>query len=154
MGLRTKNGNREQMLLMSPSLDDWVRQDDIVRFYIETVKSLNIPLEKFHLNWRGTGDAMYDPYAILTLVLYSVSEKHFSTRAMEKAGWNDIPSRFIMGNQFPDYSTIARFIQKNTQILCEANTRVLLYGKQLGLVKLDEVSVDGSFSHTNASRKK
>ena len=52
MGFRTKNGNREQMLLLPPSLDDWVREDDIVRFYVETVKSLNIPLEKFHLNWR------------------------------------------------------------------------------------------------------
>ncbi len=114
MGFRTKNGNREQMLLLPPSLDDWVREDDIVRFYVETVKSLNIPLEKFHLNWRGTGDAMYDPYAMLTLVLYSFSEKRFSTRAMEKACWNDIPSRYIMGNQFPDHTTIARFIQKNT----------------------------------------
>ena len=154
MGFRTKNGNREQMLLLPPSLDDWVREDDIVRFYVETVKSLNIPLEKFHLNWRGTGDAMYDPYAMLTLVLYSFSEKRFSTRAMEKACWNDIPSRYIMGNQFPDHTTIARFIQKNTSVLCEANTRVLLYGKQLGLVKLGEVSVDGSFFHANASRKK
>ena len=80
MAVQIRNVNRDQLLLLSPSIDDWVAKNDSVRFYVETVEKLGLKLEDFHLNHRGTGDKMYDPLMMLTLVLYSFSQGRFSTR--------------------------------------------------------------------------
>ena len=151
MAVQIRNVNRDQLLLLSPSIDDWVAKNDSVRFYVETVEKLGLKLEDFHLNHRGTGDKMYDPLMMLTLVLYSFSQGRFSTRKMEKAARNDIPTRFITANQIPDHTTIARFINNNEKVLRTVFTKVLLLAKEMGLVQMKCVSLDGSCFRANAS---
>ena len=102
--------------------------------------------------YRGSGSASYHPAMLLGLLVYGYSTKTFSSRAIERATHDSLAFRYIAGNEHPDHDTIATFRKRFLPQLEPLFMQVLKIARDLGLLKLGTVALDGTKVHANASR--
>ncbi|MGH2745379.1 MAG: transposase, partial [Thermoleophilaceae bacterium] len=109
----------EQAFLMPPSLREWLPEDHLAWFMLESVEELD--LGHFYADYRsdGHGRAAYEPSMMVALVLYAYATKQRSARAIERHCRQDIAYRVITANQVPDHATIARFVVRHEAALGE-----------------------------------
>ena len=141
---------RDQAFLLPPDLRDWIPEDDLAHFVIEAVE--RVDMGAFKVNRRGTGSAQYHPRMMLALLIYCYANGIFSSRRIERATRRDIGVRFVAANRHPDHDTIATFRRDNLAAIGESFLQVLLLAKELKLVKVGVVSVDGSKFDANARK--
>ena len=144
--------DRNQLLLLPPSLSEWVPEDDLVHFIIEAVEGLSLPSLK--VNFRGTGSAQYPPKMMLELLIYCYAIGIFSSRRIERATYRDVAVRFLTADTHPDHDTIATFRRENLEAVSTCFVEVLKLAKQMRLLKVGVVSVDGTKMKANASKDK
>ena len=147
MAARFQPINRDAPMLLPPDMRDWVPEDDLVHFVIEAVERL--PLKSFKVNNRGTGSAQMHPHMMLALLIYCYANGIFSSRKIERATHRDIGVRYITGDNHPDHDTICTFRRENFAAITEGFVDLLELAKSLGLLKLGQVSTDGT--HIKAS---
>jgi hypothetical protein len=107
-----------------------------------------------YLQYQGKGTVAYDPKLLLALLFYGYSTGVFSSRKIEAATYDSVAFRFIAGNQHPDHDTIAAFRKRFLNEIRGWFKEILLIGKELGLVKLGNIFIDGTKIQANASRHK
>ena len=142
--------DRTQAFLLPPDLRDWVGDDDLVHFITAAVERVDIGV--FKVNWRGHGKAQYHPRMMLALLIYCYANGIFSSRRIERATHRDVAVRFITADTHPDHDTIAAFRRENLEAFTLAFHRVLLLARELKLLKLGMVSIDGTKIDANASK--
>jgi transposase len=150
MAHRFQNIDRNTPLLLPPDLRDWVAEDDLVHFIISAVDRL--PLATFAVNHKGCGDAQYPPHAMLALLIYCYANGVFSSRRIERATHRDVAVRYLMANLHPDHDSICAFRRNNLEAIARAFVDVLELARELKLLKLGTVSLDGV--HIKASAAK
>jgi transposase len=136
--------------LLPHDLREWVREDDLAHFIIEAVERVYIGA--FKVNWQGTGKAQYHPRMMLALLIYCYANGIFSSRRIERATYRDVAVRFIAADTHPDHDTIATFRRENAEAFAAAFAQVLLLARELKLLKLGMVSIDGTKIDANASK--
>jgi transposase len=152
MALRLKNTDRNTPLLLPPDLRDWVAEDDLVHFVIQAVERL--PLTTFALNHKGCGDEQYSPHTLLALLIYCYANGVFSSRRIERATYRDVAVRYLTADTHPDHDTICAFRRNNLAAIAAAFVDVLELAKELQLLSLGMVSLDGTHLKANASKDK
>src|ERR1700756_5708759 len=103
---------------------------------------------------RWTGLAAYNPVLMLRLLLYGNCTGRRSSRQIETATYDEVPFRYLAGDQHPDHDTIAAFRQQNLQGLGELFAEVLRLCRAAGMVKLGVVAIDGTKMRANADRNR
>ncbi len=149
MGARFVCVDRDTPMLLPPDLRDWVPEDDLVHFVIEAVDRLR--LESFRVNHRGTGDKQFPPHMMLALLIYSYANGLFSSRKIERATYRDVAIRYLCAGTHPDHDTICKFRRENLEAFRESFVDVLELARELKLLKLGNVSLDGTHLKANAS---
>jgi transposase len=144
--------DRETPMLLPCDLREWVLEDDMVHFVIESVEGMN--LQKFKINERGTGSKQYPPEVMLELLIYCYASGIFSSRRIERATYRDIAVRYLTADKHPDHDTIAKFRRENFDAIAESFVGVLELARKLKLLKVGTVSVDGTKLKANASKHK
>jgi len=144
--------DRDQPFLLPPDLRDWLPEDDLAHFVLEAVE--RVPLRRFKVNDRGTGSAQYHPQMMLALLIYCYANGVFGSRRIERASYRDIGVRFVTANCHPDHDTICKFRRENLAAISESFLQVLLMAKELKLLKVGRVSVDGTKMKANASKRR
>ena len=152
MSTRYVQINHDQPLLFPPDLRDWVPSDDMVHFVIETVGGMDTRV--FQVNDRGTGDEQFPPQMMLGLLIYCYANGVFSSRRIERATYRDVAVRFLTGDTHPSFSTICKFRRDNFDAVAACFVEVLELARELGLLKMGTVSVDGSKLKANANKKR
>lgn len=102
-----KANNRNQLFLMPPSIQEWLPQNHLARFIVDTVEMLD--LSDIYKAYSGRGQEAYDPKALLSLLFYGYSTGTFSSRKIEQATYDSVAFRYISANTHPDHDTIAHF---------------------------------------------
>jgi transposase len=143
---------RDTPLLFPVDLRDWVEPDDPVHLVIKLVNLL--PGGFFRVNERGTGSAQYPPSMMLALLIYCYSRGNFSSREIERATFRDVSVRYLTGDTHPDHDTIADFRARNRVAITRCFELALVYAKEVGLLNLGAISVDGTVLRANANRSK
>jgi transposase len=110
---------REQVLLMAPSLRDWLPEDHLAWFVLASVEQLD--LGAFYTSYRsdGHGRAAHDPAMMVALLVYAYARGQRSSRGIERACVQDVACRVIAANQVPDHATIARFRQRHEDAIAD-----------------------------------
>ena len=142
--------DRNTPLLLPPDLRDWVHQNDLVKFVIEVIDRTDIGMA--HVNHRGTGSAQYPPRMMLGLLIYSYACGLFSSRQIERATYDSVSTRYLCGNTHPDHDTIATFRRRNIELLQRCFTTVLQLAREMKLLKLGTLSLDGTKVHSASSK--
>jgi transposase len=142
---------REQAFLMPPSVRDWLPEDHLAWFILDTVEELD--LSAFYADYRddGHGRPAHDPQMMVALLLYAYAKGQRSSRGIERECTEDVAYRVISANQRPDHTTIARFRQRHEAALAELFGDVLTLCAEAGLVKAGMIAIDGTKLHANAS---
>jgi len=142
--------DRDTGFLLPPSVDEWLPERHLARFVVEVVEGLD--LSAMSGSYRGTGSASYHPRLLLGLLVYGYATGVFSSRRLERATYDSVAFRFVAANQHPDHDTIAAFRRRFLPRIEEVFVRVLLLAREMGLLKLGTVALDGTKIHANASR--
>ena len=142
--------DRETGFLMPPSVDEWLPQRHLARFVVEVVEGLD--LRAMTGGYRGSGEASYHPQLLLGLVIYGYATGVFSSRKLERATYDSVAFRFIAANEHPDHDTIAAFRRRFLPQIEKLFVQVLGVAREMGVLKMGTVALDGTKIHANASR--
>src|ERR1700710_2142294 len=142
--------NRDIAFLMPPSVDEWLPQRHLARFVVEVTEGLD--LRAMTGSYRGSGEASYHPRLLLGLIVYGYATGVFSSRTLERASHDSVAFRFIAANEHPDHDTIATFRRRFLQQIEALFVQVLVMAREMGVLKLGTVALDGTKIHANASR--
>jgi transposase len=144
--------DREQELLLPPSLRDWLPEGHLAWFVIDAVAEMD--LSAFYAAYRedGHGRPAHEPAMMVALLLYGYATGRRSARVIERACVDDVAFRVIAANQRPDHCTIARFRQRHEAALAGLFGDVLALCADAGLVGAAVLAVDGTKLHANASQ--
>ena len=144
--------DREQELLLPPSLREWLPEDHLAWFVIDAVAEMD--LAAFYAAYRadGHGRAAHDPAMMVALLLYVYAIGERSSRRIERRCVEDVAARVICPNQRPDHTTIARFRQRHEAALGGLFGEVLAFCAEAGMVQVGVVAIDGTKVHANASQ--
>jgi transposase len=143
--------DREQELLLPPSLRDWLPEGHLAWFVIEAVAAFD--LSAFYTAYRadGHGRPAHDPAMMVALLLYGYAIGERSSRRLERRCVEDVATRVICANQVPDHTTISRFRQRHERALGGLFGEVLALCAEAGLVRVGVIAVDGTKVAANAA---
>src|SRR5215207_5631921 len=112
--------DREQVLLLPPSLCEWLPQDHLAWFVLDAVTEMD--LAAFYASYRddGWGRAAHDPAMMVALFVYAYAIGERSSRRIERRCHEDVAFRVISANRAPDHATIARFRVRHEAAICSA----------------------------------
>jgi transposase len=146
--------DRDQVLLMPPSLADWLPKDHLAWTVLESVSQID--LTDFYSCYRddGWGRAAFEPSMMVALLLYAYAVGVRSSREIERGLVQDVAFRVIAANNRPDHSTICRFRQTHEQALNDLFVSVLGLCVRAGMVRPEIIAIDGSKIAANASGAK
>ena len=150
-----RSWNPDQAYLLPPSPLDWLPEDDLVYFVLDTVRDLKLrSITRKYENGDGRGFPPYHPRMMVTLLLYSYTQGVFSSRRIMKRCERDAAYRAIVHDDAPNFRTISDFRKLHLSELEGLFVQVLRLCQEAGLVKLGHVSLDGTKVKANASRHK
>jgi transposase len=143
--------DREQALLLPPSVGEWVPEGHLARFVVEVVQRLD--LTGFYAAYRadGSGRPAHDPAMMVALVLYNYAVGVRSSRQVERRCVEDVACRFIAANRAPDHVTINRFRARHQEALSALFGQVLALCARAGMVRVATVAVDSTKMAADAS---
>ena len=136
--------------LMPPSVDEWLPQRHLARFVVEVAEGLD--LRAMSKAYRGSGSASYHPAPLLSMLIYGYATGVFSSRKLERATYDSVAFRFIAANDHPDHDTIATFRRRFLKEIEGQFVEVLKLAREMGVLKMGTVALDGTKIHANASR--
>jgi transposase len=144
--------DREQELLLPPSLREWLPEGHLAWFVIDAVAQWD--LAGFYGAYRadGHGRAAHDPAMMVALLLYCYAIGERSSRRSERRCVEDVACRVICANRAPDHTTIARFRQRHEVALAELFGEMLALCAEAGLAQVGVIAIDGTKVHANASQ--
>jgi transposase len=143
---------RNQMMFMPPSINEWLPEDHLAVFVAEIVERLD--LSALEEQYRGSGKTAFSPALLLALLFYGYSTGVFSSRKIEKATYDSVAFRYLSGNTHPDHDTIATFRRRFLNELKELFAQILLIAREMGFAKVGTVAIDGTKMRANASKHK
>jgi transposase len=142
--------DRETGFLLPPSVDEWLPERHLARFVVEVIERLD--LRAMSGSYRGSGSASYHPKVLLGLLVYGYATGVFSSRKLERATYDSVAFRFIAANDHPDHDTLAAFRRRFQAEIKGLFAQVLLVAREMGVLKMGTVALDGTKLHANASR--
>lgn len=143
--------DRDQELLLPPSMREWLSDDHLAWFVLGAVEEMD--LCAFYDDYRsdGWGRAAFEPQMMVALLLYAYAVGERSSRGIERRCREDVAFRVLAANQAPDHATVARFRARHEQALADTFTQALALCAKAGLVSVGVVALDGSLISANAS---
>lgn len=146
--------NRYQTVLLPPSIDEYVSENNPVRAIDAYVATLNLLSLNIQNSCSGltSGQPAFHPGILIKLYLYGYMNGIRSSRKLEREASRNLEVIWLVDNLRPGYKTIANFRKDNSAALKTINKDFILLCRQLNLFKGNEVAVDGSFFKADASK--
>jgi transposase len=133
---------------------DAVPEDDLVFFLLDLIPQLDLTPFHKHYTHELRGQPPFDVTMMVTLLVYAYSVGVCSSRKIAAACERNLAFRAIVGNDPPDFRTISDFRKIHLAALRHLFLEVLRVAGELGMVKLGNLSTDGTKMGANASRHK
>jgi transposase len=143
--------DRDQVLLLPPSLGEWLPAGHLAWCVIDAVAQFDLSAFCGAYRADGHGRAAHDPAMMVALLLYGYAIGERSSRRLERRCVEDLATRVICANQVPDHTTIARFRQRHEIALAGVFGEVLALCAEAGLVRVGVIAVDGTKLAANAA---
>jgi transposase len=142
--------DRQTSFLLPPSVDEWLPEKHLARFVVELIDNLDV--SAMSGAYRGSGSASYHPRLLLGILVYGYATGVFSSRKLERATYDSVAFRFIAANDHPDHDTIASFRRRFLKEIEGLFVQLLLLAREMGLLTMGTVALDGTKIHANASK--
>lgn len=154
MGKTYRDYEPDQLLLLPPSLRDWLPEGHLAFFISDTVDQLDISAIQNQYEEELRGYPPYHPRMMLKILVYGYCVGVRSSRKIARRVEDDVAFRFLSGGNMPKFRSIAEFRQRHLKAFKSLFLQVLLMCRENGLVKLGHVALDGTKVKANASKHK
>jgi transposase len=144
----------DQMLLLPPSLQDWLPEDHLAYFVSDVVDNLDLDAIESFYEKEDRGQPPYHPRIMTKVLVYAYCVGVFSSRKIQKRLLEDVSFRVLAAGNQPDFRTISDFGKIHHKALEGFFQQVLRLAIKAGAVKLGRVAIDGSKVKANASKHK
>jgi transposase len=147
-----KTADYATTLKLTVSLEDAVPPNHLARFIVDVIAQLD--LSAIYARYGERGGEAIAPEVLLALLFYGYATGLFSSRKIEKATHESLPFRFIGGGLHPDHDTLASFRKTFLPELKDLFVQILLLAQAAGVLKVGNLSLDGTKIHADASKSK
>jgi transposase/predicted transcriptional regulator len=143
-----------QMLLLPEALQEWLPEGHLAHFISDAVDGLD--LSAFHVRYTKDGprNQPFHPAMMVKVLVYGYATGVFSSRKIARKLHEDVAFRVLAASNFPAHRTIRDFRAFHLKELSELFVQVVRLAREMGLVKLGTIAVDGTKVKANASRHK
>ena len=144
----------DQDFLLPPSMSEWLPDGHLAYFISDTVDALD--LSAFHARYDkgGPRNQPFHPAMVVKVLLYGYATGVFSSRKIAAKLQEDVAFRILAAGNFPADRTLRDFRALHLKELGELFVQVVKLAREMGLVKLGTIAVDGTKIKANASRHK
>src|SRR5215471_15651874 len=143
-----------QDFLLPPSPSEWLPEDHLAYFVIEVIDRLDLQI--FYARYEGDGrrNQPFDPAMLVKVLVYGYATGVFSSRKIARKLYEDVAFRMLGAGNFPSHRTICDFRLRYLPELKELFVQVVRLAKELGMVELGMIGLDGTKIKANASKHK
>ena len=144
----------DQQFLLPQALQEWLPEGHLAYFISDAVDGLD--LGAFHARYAGGGsrNQPFHPAMMVKVLVYAYASGVFSSRKIARKLHEDVAFRVLAAGNFPAHRTISDFRAFHLKELGELFVQVVRLAREMGLVKLGTIAVDGTKIKANASRHK
>jgi transposase len=144
----------DQGFLLPPSLRDWLPEDHSAFFVSDAIDALDLGAFEARYETQGPGKQAFDPRMMVKVLVYSYATGTFSSRKIAAKLVEGVAFRVLVADNFPAHRTIADFRQRHLPEFPELFVPVVRMAREVGLVKLGTVAVDGTKVKAHVSKHK
>jgi len=148
MSRKFKTPDYEATLNQTISLSEALPPNHLARFVVDVIAQLD--LSAIYRRYAPLGGEALAPEILLGLLFYGDATGLFSSRKLERATSESIPFRFVAGGVHPDHDTIAHFRKTFLAEIQDLFVQILLLAQAAHVLKLGDISLDGSKIHADA----
>jgi len=144
----------DQVLLLPPSLRDWLPADHLVYFVSDLIDHVDLSAITRVYEDEERGYPPYHPVMLTKVLVYGYCVGVFSSRRIQRRLVEDVAFRVLAAGNQPDFRTIADFRKIHLPALQGLFEQVLQLARELGARQVGRVAIDGSKIKANASKHK
>lgn len=138
---------QDQMFLLPPSLNEWVRGDHQARVFSEIIDSIDASTFR---ESKEEGRPAYHPKMMLKVLLWGYATGVRSSRKIEEKLEQDVVFMWLAGLEKPDFRTLCLFRTNNKSALEKTFADVIVLARSMGMASLGLVAIDGSKIRANS----
>ena len=144
----------DQLLLLSPDLQEWLPAGHLAHHVSDLVDSLE--LDAFYAPYEGDGrrNSPYEPSMMVKVLIYAYATGVFSSRAIARKLEEDVAFRVLGAGNFPQHRTVCEFRRRHLEDFERLFVEVVRVAREMGVVRFGTLSVDGTKVRANASKRK
>jgi len=142
------------MLLLPPSLRDWLPENHLVYFVGDVIDNLDLGAIESVYEKEDRGYPPYHPHMMTKVLVYAYCVGVYSSRKIQKHLVEDVAFRVLAAGNQPDFRTISDFRKIHHKALEGLFQQVLRLAMKAGAIKMGRVALDGSKVKANASKHK
>jgi transposase len=150
MSRKFKTPDYEATLNQPIRLSEALPPNHLARFVVDVIAQLD--LSAIYKRYAPLGGEALAPEILLGLLFYGYATGLFSSRKLERATSESIPFRFVAGGWRPDHDTIAHFRKTFLAEIQDLFVQILLLAQAAHVLKVGNISLDGSKIHADASK--
>ena len=154
MAKKFRDYDPNQLMLLPPSLNEWLPEEHLANFVGDVVDHIDISVVTSQYEQELRGFPPYHPAMLLKVLIYAYCTGVYSSRKIAKACQDVVAFRVLSANQFPNFRTISDFRKRHLGTFKELFLEVLKIAQNAGMVQLGHISLDGSKIRANASKHK
>ena len=144
--------NRDQLMLLPPSINDFVEDGHITRTIDEIVERLDT--KAIENQYSELGRPAFHPKMLLKVLLYAYGSGLRASRKIEDACKSNLYYMYLSGMQVPDFWTICLFRRRFANEVEGLFCQVVRLCVEMGITRLGRISLDGSKLRASASAKR
>jgi transposase len=144
----------DQSYMFPPAPQDWLPEDDLVYFILDTVATLDLTPIFTYYDRELRGQPPFHPRMMVSLLFYCYATGTRSSRKIMRRCRTDVACRIIVSEDIPDFRTISEFRKTHLDRLEALFVEVLKLCALAGLAKVGTIALDGTKVKANASRHK
>ena len=144
----------DQMLLLAPSLRDWLPEGHLADHVSDLVEGLD--LAAFYAPYEGDGrrKSPYEPRMMVKVLIYGYATRVFSSRKLARKLEEDVAFRVLGAGNFPSHRTPCEFRRRHLEDFKALFVEVVRLAGEMGLAQFGKLSIDGTKVRANASKRK
>ena len=138
--------------LMAQNVFDLLPNDHDCFIYEDILSQIDTKAleEKYSM----AGQNAYHPKLNVAILIYAYSQGIYSSRKIEKKCREDLPFMYISHMNCPNFRVLSDFRKKNLAFFAETFKKSIEMAKELGMLSLGHVAIDGSKFFANTSKHK
>lgn len=147
-----KHYNQNQIQLLPPNLNDLIKPDHIARLINQVIDEMD--LSYIEDTYSFNGQHAYHPKMLFKVLVYGYTIGLRSSRKLADRLIEDIVFMWLSGRQTPDFRTIADFRKNKLGSIKKAFIEVLSLCRELGMIRVGKVCIDGTKMKASANGNK